>query len=265
MTDVLQELDFLSLTFRALQAAGILETMRSRTPFITLLAPTNQGFSVAARMLGLGSVAELLRDRAVVRRILEQHIIPAVLSPQQDLENGQVVMTLDFGNPLIIERSDTNQIVFVGTGNEASQLRIDLSYDICNAEIVIIDDVLIPADIFLTNSFNQPPGDASGPPDVGAGGLWTGVSAIPREANAQQGGGGGSNGDNGGDVENQQAAAGADGGNESQEVARSGTASTMIEMADYDISDYYVDDAGEIPLEGVPMIGVRVPPLEQEP
>eukprot|EP00873_Tetraselmis_striata_P046364 jgi/Tetstr1/466628/TSEL_011116.t1 len=147
MTDVLQDLDFLSLTVRALQGAGLLETMKSETPFITLLTPTNQAFSNAVRQLGLDSVGDLLQDRAVVRRILEQHIIPAVLDVRSDLQDGQVLLTLDFGNPLLVE--------------------------------------------------------------------W------------------------------------------------SGTSSTTVDMADYDLSDYYVDDTGEVSDEGVPMIGIRVPPIRQ--
>lgn len=91
--------------------------------------------------------------------------------------------------------SEMSHYNFVGTGNEAAQLRIELMYNICNvgapfvvavrlalaepflgihvlphtpvtpragccsllapwqAAIIVVDNVLIPADVYLTNSF----------------------------------------------------------------------------------------------------------------
>ena len=74
------DLDFLSLTYQALQSAGLLQPLRSQSPGVSLLAPTNQGFARAARQLGLDSIQQLLANRPVVRRILEQHLLPFVVS-----------------------------------------------------------------------------------------------------------------------------------------------------------------------------------------
>ena len=41
-TDALRDLDFLSLTYQAIQAAGLLPAFNERGPEVTLLVPTNQ-------------------------------------------------------------------------------------------------------------------------------------------------------------------------------------------------------------------------------
>uniref|UniRef100_A0A061R4C5 FAS1 domain-containing protein n=1 Tax=Tetraselmis sp. GSL018 TaxID=582737 RepID=A0A061R4C5_9CHLO len=147
--DVLGELDFVSLSYRALQSAGLLAALQSDTPFVTFLAPTDQAFNRAALQLGFGSAQALFADRAVLRRILEQHLIPTVID-SSELQPGLTLRTLDFGNHITTRRGQRGRIEFVGTGGQASQLKVSLDYNICGASIILIDGVLIPPDVYLT-------------------------------------------------------------------------------------------------------------------
>mmetsp|Transcript_8210 Transcript_8210/g.23577 ORF Transcript_8210/g.23577 Transcript_8210/m.23577 type:complete len:460 (+) Transcript_8210:427-1806(+) len=146
--EVLRDLDFLSLTYQAIQAAGLLTAFSGDGPPVTLLAPTNQGFEQAARQLGYASVQDLLLDTPLLRRLLEQHLLAQVLDVN-NLQQRQVVQTLDFGNPIVIRTSPTGGVQFLGTGGQALKLRINLDYTVCEMGIVLIDNVLIPADALL--------------------------------------------------------------------------------------------------------------------
>uniref|UniRef100_A0A061QN03 FAS1 domain-containing protein n=1 Tax=Tetraselmis sp. GSL018 TaxID=582737 RepID=A0A061QN03_9CHLO len=137
------------LSYRALQSAGLLAALQSDTPFVTFLAPTDQAFNRAALQLGFGSAQALFADRAVLRRILEQHLIPTVID-SSELQPGLTLRTLDFGNHITTRRGQRGRIEFVGTGGQASQLKVSLDYNICGASIILIDGVLIPPDVYLT-------------------------------------------------------------------------------------------------------------------
>jgi hypothetical protein len=62
-----------------------------------------QGFTRAARQLGFASPGHLLEDRSVTRRILEQHLLPYIVTVD-DLQPGLTLRTMDFGSPLTVQR-----------------------------------------------------------------------------------------------------------------------------------------------------------------
>lgn len=64
---------------------------------------TVQGMMNAARQLGYSDPTGLIANQYVIRRILEQHLLPTAI-PVEDMSVGQRLRTLDFGNPLTVQQ-----------------------------------------------------------------------------------------------------------------------------------------------------------------
>jgi uncharacterized surface protein with fasciclin (FAS1) repeats len=116
----------------ALQAAGLVETLKTEGPF-TVFAPTDEAF----RALPQGTVERLLRpeNRAELTRILTYHVIPGRVSAA-DLQGRQVRPETVAGATLQI---DARQGVSV---NNARVVQADVAAS--NGVIHVIDRVLLP-------------------------------------------------------------------------------------------------------------------------
>ncbi len=125
----------------AVQAAGLVETLRGDGPF-TVFAPTDQAFAG----LPEGTVQTLLkaehRDKLVA--VLTYHVVPGRVFSDQALEAG-AAKTVQGGSVLIEKKSDG---VFI---NDARLVKADV--DAANGVIHVIDSVLLPpADAAMINT-----------------------------------------------------------------------------------------------------------------
>ena len=117
---------------KAVQAAGLVETLKSPGPF-TVFAPTDQAF----HKLPAGTLESLLADKGKLTAILTYHVVPRkVMAKDVARFNGKTVKTVQGGELAI----DTTHGVTVGG---ASVTKADIEAD--NGVIHVIDTVLIPA------------------------------------------------------------------------------------------------------------------------
>jgi uncharacterized surface protein with fasciclin (FAS1) repeats len=116
----------------ALQAAGLVETLKGEGPF-TVFAPTDEAF----RALPVGTVERLLRpeNRAELTRILTYHVVPGRVTAA-DLNGRQVRPDTVAGARLNI---DARQGVSI---NNARVVQADIQTS--NGVIHVIDRVLLP-------------------------------------------------------------------------------------------------------------------------
>jgi uncharacterized surface protein with fasciclin (FAS1) repeats len=116
----------------ALQAAGLVETLKGDGPF-TVFAPTDEAF----RALPAGTVERLLRpeNRAELTRILTYHVVPGRVTAA-DLNGRQLRPETAAGARLNI---DARQGVSV---NNARVVQADIQTS--NGVIHVIDRVLLP-------------------------------------------------------------------------------------------------------------------------
>jgi uncharacterized surface protein with fasciclin (FAS1) repeats len=115
----------------AAEAAGLVETLKSKGPF-TVFAPTDDAFA----KLPAGTVAALLRDKAKLAAILTYHVVPGrVLST--DLPLGDLSAKTAQGGKIDINRSDRGVTV-----NGARVLSADIIAG--NGVIHVIDTVILP-------------------------------------------------------------------------------------------------------------------------
>ena len=75
IVDVLSDYPEYSLLVEAVQAAGLVDTLKGRGPF-TVFAPTNAAFTAALSELGV-SKEDLFADTELLTQILTYHVVPA--------------------------------------------------------------------------------------------------------------------------------------------------------------------------------------------
>jgi uncharacterized surface protein with fasciclin (FAS1) repeats len=114
----------------ALQAAGLVETLKGPGPF-TVFAPTDAAFA----KLPPGTVERLLADPAALTAVLTYHVVPGRVLAQDVL--GLTAATTVQGQRLAIDAWDS---VTVGG---AAVVTPDIMAD--NGVIHVIDGVLLPA------------------------------------------------------------------------------------------------------------------------
>jgi uncharacterized surface protein with fasciclin (FAS1) repeats len=115
----------------ALEAAGLVETLRGEGPF-TVFAPTDDAFA----KLPEGTVEGLLEDTEALTRILTYHVVAGEVTAEQVVELDSA--TTVAGIELPIQVRDGR--VFVG---EAQVVQTDVQAS--NGVIHVIDTVLLPA------------------------------------------------------------------------------------------------------------------------
>src|SRR6056297_645665 len=115
----------------ALEAAGLVETLKSEGPF-TVFAPTDEAFAA----LPEGTVESLLEpeNRDQLTAILTYHVVPgSVMSG--DLSDGMEAETVN-GAPVTISTDDGVMV------NDATDTAADI--EASNGVIHVIDSVLLP-------------------------------------------------------------------------------------------------------------------------
>jgi transforming growth factor-beta-induced protein len=127
--------DFTTLV-KAVQAAGLVDTLNGPGPF-TVLAPTDEAFAAALQQLGITADA-LLADKEKLTQILTYHVLPTkALAADVVKLNGQDVATV---NGATVKITAMGSSVMV---NDANVTATDVMAS--NGVIHVIDKVLIPA------------------------------------------------------------------------------------------------------------------------
>jgi uncharacterized surface protein with fasciclin (FAS1) repeats len=112
----------------AVQAAGLVETLKSPGPF-TVFAPTDDAFA----KLPPGTIQTLLQNIPQLARILTYHVVPGKLT-QADLAKLGTVNSVE-GSPIKINCADGFEV------KNATVLAADILAD--NGVIHVIDNVIL--------------------------------------------------------------------------------------------------------------------------
>lgn len=125
--------DNLTTLVKAVQAAGLVETLQSEGPF-TVFAPTDEAFAA----LPEGTLESLLmeenRDKLV--QILTYHVVPGKVM-STDLEDGMMAETVE-GSSISVDLSDGVSI------DNANVVSADIEAD--NGVVHVIDTVIMPSE-----------------------------------------------------------------------------------------------------------------------
>ncbi|MEH2250155.1 fasciclin domain-containing protein [Nostoc sp.] len=113
----------------AVQAAGLVETLKSPGPF-TVFAPNDDAFA----KLPAGTIQTLLQNIPQLTRILKYHVVPGKLL-KADLAQLGTVNSVE-GSPIIIDSSDGFEV------KNATVLAADIEAD--NGVVHVIDTVILP-------------------------------------------------------------------------------------------------------------------------
>ena len=119
----------------AVEAAGLLDTLKSEGPF-TVFAPTEEAFAAALEALGL-TAGELLADVEMLTAVLTYHVVPGRVMAG-DL-TGAMAMPVATVNGAEISITEAAGSVTV---NEATVVVADI--EASNGVIHVIDQVLLP-------------------------------------------------------------------------------------------------------------------------
>ncbi|MBN3950071.1 MAG: fasciclin domain-containing protein [Nostoc sp.] len=113
----------------AVQAAGLVETLKSPGPF-TVFAPNDDAFA----KLPAGTIQTLLQNIPQLTRILKYHVVPGKLL-KADLAELGTLNSVE-GSPIKINSSDAFEV------KNATVLAADIEAD--NGVIHVIDTVILP-------------------------------------------------------------------------------------------------------------------------
>lgn len=134
IVDIAMSNDDFSTLVAAVQAAGLVDTLKGEGPF-TVFAPTNAAFEEALATLDM-SPADVLADTETLTAILTYHVVPGALTSDM-LTSGSV--TTVQGDPIRVEVGDGVEV------NGASVVSADIIAG--NGVVHVIDSVLLPPDI----------------------------------------------------------------------------------------------------------------------
>jgi uncharacterized surface protein with fasciclin (FAS1) repeats len=113
----------------ALQAAGLVETLKGKGPF-TVFAPTDAAFA----KLPAGTVEALLKDKAKLTKILTYHVVPGTVLAK-DVTSGKVKSVE--GSSITVKKDASGVMV-----DNAKVTAVDVIAT--NGVIHVIDTVIIP-------------------------------------------------------------------------------------------------------------------------
>ncbi|SLN57784.1 fasciclin domain-containing protein [Roseisalinus antarcticus] len=113
----------------ALEAAGLVETLKGEGPF-TVFAPTDEAFAA----LPEGTVEGLLEDPEALAAILTYHVVPGKVM-STDLSDGMMATTVN-GADVTISLGDSVMV------NDATVTAADI--EASNGVIHVIDSVILP-------------------------------------------------------------------------------------------------------------------------
>ncbi|GAB4234465.1 MAG: fasciclin domain-containing protein [Acidobacteriota bacterium] len=114
---------------KAVQAAGLVETLKGKGPF-TVFAPTDEAFA----KLPAGTLENLLKDKAKLTAILTYHVVPGKLTASDVLKSNSLG-TLQ-GNRLAVKASPAPMV------DNARIVQTDI--ECSNGVIHVIDTVVLP-------------------------------------------------------------------------------------------------------------------------
>ncbi len=140
IVSIASEADNLTTLVKAVQAAGLVETLQSEGPF-TVFAPTDEAFAA----LPEGTLESLLmeenKDQLV--QILTYHVVSGKVM-STDLEDGMMAETVE-GSSITVDLSDGVSI------DNANVITADIEAD--NGVIHIIDSVIMPSEESESSSY----------------------------------------------------------------------------------------------------------------
>ena len=120
-----------STLVKAVQAAGLVETLKGAGPF-TVFAPTDEAFAA----LPPGTLDAVLKDKAKLTSILTYHVVAGKVMAKDVVGlNGKTAKTIQGGDLKI----DTTSGVKIGGANV-----ITADVETSNGVIHVIDKVLLP-------------------------------------------------------------------------------------------------------------------------
>ncbi|QIR35313.1 fasciclin domain-containing protein [Tolypothrix sp. PCC 7910] len=128
IVDIAVSNDAFKTLVTAVQAAGLVETLKSPGPF-TVFAPTDDAFA----KLPAGTIQTLVQNIPQLTRILKFHVVPGKLM-QSDLAKLGTVTSVE-GSPIKIDCSDGFEV------KNATVLAADIEAD--NGVIHVIDTVIL--------------------------------------------------------------------------------------------------------------------------
>ncbi|MDX2193439.1 MAG: fasciclin domain-containing protein [Gemmatimonadales bacterium] len=123
----------------ALQAAGLVETLKGKGPF-TVFAPTDEAFAKVPK----AALEALLKDKAKLTKVLTYHVVPGMvhagdLTKLADKDGNVKPKTVE-GSELPIHLA--GKAVHVGKGMAANVVKADIMAS--NGVIHVIDAVVMP-------------------------------------------------------------------------------------------------------------------------
>ncbi len=132
IVDIASDTDALSTLVAAVEAAGLVETLKGDGPF-TVFAPTNEAFDA----LPDGTLESLLleENREMLIEILTYHVVPGKVM-SGDLSDGMTAGTVQ-GSDVTISVGDYGVSV-----NDASVVQADV--EASNGVVHVIDAVILP-------------------------------------------------------------------------------------------------------------------------
>jgi uncharacterized surface protein with fasciclin (FAS1) repeats len=128
IVDIAVSNDNFSTLVAAVQAAGLVETLKSPGPF-TVFAPTNDAFA----KLPPGTITTLLQNIPQLTRILCYHVVAGKLM-RADLEKFTAVTSVE-GSPITLDFTETFEV------KNATVINADIEAD--NGVIHVIDNVIL--------------------------------------------------------------------------------------------------------------------------
>ncbi|HIK27025.1 MAG: fasciclin domain-containing protein [Oscillatoriaceae bacterium SKW80] len=136
--------NFKKLT-QALEAAGLVETLKGEGPF-TVFAPTDEAFAA----LPPGTLEDLLKpeNKSKLIKVLTYHVVPKELT-SKSITSGEE-KTVE-GGSLKLEVDSANNTVKV---NDAKVTKADIKAS--NGVIHVVDKVILPPDLTTSSSSSEP-------------------------------------------------------------------------------------------------------------
>ncbi|KAG2488319.1 hypothetical protein HYH03_013169 [Edaphochlamys debaryana] len=133
---------------------AFLATLTDPKAKVTVLAPTEAAFAKLLDRFKL-TAEQLLADKANLKAILAAHVIPGVAAKAADLRNGQTLITLG-GGPLTVVKQGSS-VTFTAAKSQAKVVVADVAVNLGTAQVHVIDDVLLPAEVTLKEPSAAPP------------------------------------------------------------------------------------------------------------
>ncbi|HLH80133.1 MAG TPA: fasciclin domain-containing protein [Chthonomonas sp.] len=140
IVEIAEKNDQFSTLVKAIQAAGLTETLEGPGPF-TVFAPTNEAFEHLIKKIGQKKFDAILHNKEALTAILTYHVVPGKVMSEDvlKLKNGSKVKTVE-GSNIVIHHGKKG--VFV---DNAKVIKTDI--EASNGVIHVINAVILPPDL----------------------------------------------------------------------------------------------------------------------